>query len=470
MAGNSPAFAVPSLPSWADFDSSQVASRRLTDPLESVLEGGGSASSFRPTQVCASPLAAAALAFTAAALFSGRRRGTKHGRRGARTSSITRNFANQEAGAAESAEDLSFASFASEARQRVQEASSGLLSSIYDAADSTLSRSPQTEEAPSSIFSLAAQAMRREATHLAASCENTPFEGVSSAIRWVTGVPPNVSIESPFQEPPPAVKALTLSSSGVADREEERGTPSTPMLIWILFRTLSWALDILYEGRPIARLWALETIARIPYFAFGTALQLYESLGWWRTPNLRDVHHAEEANELHHLLIMEALGGNAKAFDRFFAHNAAVLYYWATVALYMVSPTWAYNFSHLVEEHAYVTYSQFVAENEERLRRLPPPPVAQTYYRDGDLYQFDKFHTQLGPELPPRRPPCDNLLDVFRNVRDDEAEHIATIAALEEWTGGDPAASICGDEETRAAAREAWLEWSREINSAPALS
>jgi len=39
-------------------------------------------------------------------------------------------------------------------------------------------------------------------------------------------------------------------------------------------------------------------------------------LGWWRAVELRRIHNAEEWNELHHLLIMEALGGNAKWTDR----------------------------------------------------------------------------------------------------------------------------------------------------------
>eukprot|EP00971_Amphidinium_carterae_P331399 6464922-Amphidinium_carterae.1 len=90
----------------------------------------------------------------------------------------------------------------------------------------------------------------------------------------------------------------------------------------------------LYEGRPIQKFWVLETVARLPYFSYITVLHLYESLGWWRTPQLRAVHNAEdpyntssnhdhssvpfsradlqEDNELHHLLIMEALGGGCQ--------------------------------------------------------------------------------------------------------------------------------------------------------------
>ena len=39
------------------------------------------------------------------------------------------------------------------------------------------------------------------------------------------------------------------------------------------------------------RFWVLETVARIPYFAFISMLHLYETLGWWRAAApLRKVH------------------------------------------------------------------------------------------------------------------------------------------------------------------------------------
>ena len=43
-------------------------------------------------------------------------------------------------------------------------------------------------------------------------------------------------------------------------------------------------------------------------------------------------------------------------------------------------------------------------------------------------YFFDEFEYQ--PRR--RRPPCETLLDVFENIRDDEAEHVATMAACQD--------------------------------------
>ncbi len=61
------------------------------------------------------------------------------------------------------------------------------------------------------------------------------------------------------------------------------------------------------------------------------------------------IHFAEEWNELHHLMIMESLGGDQYWIDRFAAQHAAVFYYWVIVGFFAFSPQLAYVFSELVE-------------------------------------------------------------------------------------------------------------------------
>ena len=38
----------------------------------------------------------------------------------------------------------------------------------------------------------------------------------------------------------------------------------------------------LWHRLPLQRFWFLETVARMPYFAYISMLHLYESLGWFR--------------------------------------------------------------------------------------------------------------------------------------------------------------------------------------------
>ena len=152
-------------------------------------------------------------------------------------------------------------------------------------------------------------------------------------------------------------------------------------------------IDKLYEGRDYSRFYALETVARVPYFSFLSVLHLYETLGFWRRADYLKVHFAQTMNEFHHLLIMESLGGDDKFRDRFFAQHMAVGYYGIACLMYLVSPRMAYNLSEQVEEHAYHTYDVFLRENEERLKRQSPPPIAVHYYQEGDLFLFDEFQT-----------------------------------------------------------------------------
>ncbi|OIT19320.1 PREDICTED: ubiquinol oxidase 4, chloroplastic/chromoplastic [Nicotiana attenuata] len=188
-------------------------------------------------------------------------------------------------------------------------------------------------------------------------------------------------------------------------------------------------LDTLYHDRNYARFFVLETIARVPYFAFISVLHLYESFGWWRRADYLKVHFAESWNEMHHLLIMEELGGNAWWFDRFLAQHVAVFYYFMTVLMYALSPRMAYHFSECVENHAYETYDKFIKDQGEELKKLPAPKIAVSYYTGGDLYLFDEFQTSREPNT--RRPKIDNLYDVFMNIRDDEAEHCKTMKACQ---------------------------------------
>ena len=200
-------------------------------------------------------------------------------------------------------------------------------------------------------------------------------------------------------------------------------------MIRLLVGVLVFVINGIYRDRPYPRFYVLETVARVPYFAYMSVLHLYETLGWWRRADWLKVHFAESWNELHHLLIMEELGGSAQWGDRVLARAAALVYYWIVVAMYVVSPNSAYKFMEMVEEHAYATYDKFLNEFEVELKGQPAPAIAVSYYRDGDLYLFDEFQTGQVPEH--RRPVMDTLFDTFVAIRDDEREHVKTMAACQ---------------------------------------
>ena len=269
---------------------------------------------------------------------------------------------------------------------------------------------------------------------------------------------------------PPNCLKLTLSNEAVKETERKRieagdGVNAHPVSLFLYDLGCS-LLDQLFDERPIQRFWFLEVIARIPYFSYVSMLHLYESFGWWRAVELRKVHAAEEWNELHHLLIMESLGGNSLWSDRFLGYHVAIGYYWILILVFLGSPRVAYQFMELLEAHAVDTYGTFVRENRERLRELPPPSVARSYYKTGDLYLFDDFQVSRVPGS--RRPPCDNLLDVFQNICQDEAEHVKTMQACQDYAEcGKRVVSphlkhvLSMDMEEK---RQLWQSWSDEVN------
>lgn len=201
-------------------------------------------------------------------------------------------------------------------------------------------------------------------------------------------------------------------------------------MIKLLVNVLEALLNTFYGTRLYPRFYVLETVARVPYFAFTSVLHLYETMGWWRKADWIKVHFAESWNELHHLLIAESLGGNRYWIDRFVAHAGAFVYYWIVVLVYILSPRYAYNFMQQVEEHAYHTYDAFIKEHGEELKTLPAPEIAINYYREGDLYLFDEFQTTRVPQE--RRPKIENLYDVFVAIRGDELEHVKTMIACQQ--------------------------------------
>lgn len=321
---------------------------------------------------------------------------------------------------------------------------------------------------PGNAWKLGSRVFRQELGELLLGLHSLGLSEPAKQLKDLFGLSQKTVPRAPI---PACLEALKLDAEKVAAREQKRGVPESSPVVKVLFFSLCWALDRIYEDRPIHKFWVLETVARIPYFSYISVLHLYESLGWWRTPQLRHIHSAEEDNELHHLLIMEALGGNSLWFDRFVAQHAAIAYYWLVTGLFVANPELAYNFSLLVEEHAYVTYQEFVEENKELLRRIPPPPVATEYYVSGDLYYFDKFQTSRqastsgNGERVRRRPPCENLLDVFRNIRDDEFEHIQTMAACQRWWSGKGPSALPEEDQPTAQQRQDWLDWSARVNS-----
>jgi len=227
------------------------------------------------------------------------------------------------------------------------------------------------------------------------------------------------------------LKQLTLNSTAIWERERSRGPIVAPLVIKVPYLVLCYMLDIVFEGAYVpSRFFLLETVARMPYFSYITMLHLYETVGIWRrSADVKRVHFAEEWNEFHHLLIMESLGGDQKIWVRFVAQHSAILYYFVLVFLWALSPSLSYKFSELLETHAVDTYGQFLDENEDLLRDLPPSLAAVEYYSLGvSDTMFGEYQTSKSADEI-RKPgfSMNSLYDVFNAIRNDEGDHVGTM-------------------------------------------
>lgn len=132
---------------------------------------------------------------------------------------------------------------------------------------------------------------------------------------------------------------------------------------------------------------------------------------------------------------MESLGGDQPYWVRFMAQHSASAYYIALCMLWMISPSLSYKFSQMLETHAVDTYGQFIDENEDELKDLPPSLVALEYYTVGlSDPMFGEYQTaSVGDPLSGgvRRPGKDlrTLHDVFVAIRADEGDHVHTMTS-----------------------------------------
>lgn len=257
----------------------------------------------------------------------------------------------------------------------------------------------------------------------------------------------------------PALPTTTTTESTMIEAKtmDERIYGFNKKLIDTVYDVICFLYPVTGTERDYARFYVLETVARVPYFAYLSVLHLRETFGERGMGERMRTHYAEADNELHHLLIMESLGGNSNIVDRTLAQSMAFGYYWYVILIYIWNEPAAYHLSELIENHAYDTYSKFVNEYGSLLKTKPVPAIARKYYEEDNPFLFDLFCTvkEKQPIIPnntvdggddnnggsvdrpvlfhERRPTLNSLYDVFVNIRDDEKEHWKTLCNLVQY-------------------------------------
>jgi len=231
--------------------------------------------------------------------------------------------------------------------------------------------------------------------------------------------------------------AEELSSGKKAMTMDENIFQFNKILIDSVYNIICFLYPVRGKDRDFARFFVLETVARVPYFAYLSVLHLQETFGERHMDDKMRTHYAEADNELHHLLIMEELGGNSSVIDRTIAQTMAFFYYWYVVAVYAFSQEAAYHLSELIEDHAFNTYNKYLTDHSELLKTKAVPKIAMKYYVEDNPFLFDLFCTVKDTDddgnFSTRRPQLESLYDVFVNIRDDEKEHWKTLCNLVQY-------------------------------------
>ena len=95
----------------------------------------------------------------------------------------------------------------------------------------------------------------------------------------------------------------------------------------------------------------------------------------------------------------------------------------------------------------YYSYSQFLVENKEKLLAIPAPEIAVKYYSSNKLYLFDNYnkHTEYNNDCLTNNVnennhendngivECNNLYDVFSNIKKDEIQHVITMKECQKF-------------------------------------
>lgn len=280
----------------------------------------------------------------------------------------------------------------------------------------------------------------RVGTHLAASETDTNTETDTKETTEVTAPAAAAAAVAVAVANPPAASADP--GGKIAQKMDEGIFNFNKIVIDTVYDIICFLYPVKGTKRDFARFYVLETVARVPYFAYLSVMHLRETFGertFAQSERMR-THYAEADNELHHLLIMESLGGNSSIVDRTLAQSMAFGYYWYVIVIYAWNKPAAYHLSELIEDHAFNTYDGYLRDHEAALKAQAVPPIATKYYVEDNPFLFDLFCTvkdvddSTGKELDHRpRPELNSLYDVFVNVRNDEREHWKTLCNLVQY-------------------------------------
>jgi Alternative oxidase len=114
---------------------------------------------------------------------------------------------------------------------------------------------------------------------------------------------------APMRPPPPptttqfasAVARRSDLDKGVAAQMDDKIFTFNKVLIDTIYELICFIYPVRGNDRDFARFFVLETVARVPYFAYLSVLHLRETFGERGLGDRMRTHYSEADNELHHV-------------------------------------------------------------------------------------------------------------------------------------------------------------------------
>lgn len=194
---------------------------------------------------------------------------------------------------------------------------------------------------------------------------------------------------------------------------EEYARPYDHYRTGIIPGMLGWLMvalgNLIYGEKPsYAKFKAIEVIARIPYQSWETAAYTLVSAFHGNERYAMKLAHttsfsrSAQDNETMHVVVISHLARKKRlgfVLHTFVPLVFAFFYFWVIFVMYLVSEKASLELNYLFEAHAYVQYSQFLKENEERLKNTPIMSEFLAFYGRQFRTEYEFFESVRNDEL-----------------------------------------------------------------------
>jgi hypothetical protein len=155
---------------------------------------------------------------------------------------------------------------------------------------------------------------------------------------------------------------------------------------------------------------AVEVIARVPYHSWDSAMFTLQTLFYSNEKKAMELSKIAEfsriaaENETMHVIVISQLAKKEHKRAGVIRHTLipmlfAFFYFWMSYVLYMIKPRYSYQLNYLFEQHAFDSYSQFLRDEGEELKKKTIDSEFLRWYGRNPVNQYEFFLSVRNDEI-----------------------------------------------------------------------